>query len=870
METPSDFPFPFPPYPIQADFMKNLYMCLENGNLGIFESPTGTGKTLSIICGALKWLIDNEARQKSRLLEKQVELDAKIKEIEDKNMNDWFSVQTEQIELNQNKQFLQKKLDALAKQEEKKIKYKERVKQYNEQCKKNKQYSYDNWRNRKKNDEKIESQKGEIDGTKSRDNLIDEDLILKDIDCRSDSSEDEETAEESSANCKIFFCSRTHSQLSQFVGELKKSPYFDKVSLVSLASRNNYCINSKVKALKSLNLINDQCQQLQKKKATSKQEKDLKRSKTSTSCPFMPGDQSLLMAEILTSIRDIEETVKLSEEIKTCPYYSTRKSVEDGQVILVPYNSILHKNTRVSSGINLKNNILIVDEAHNLLEAIERMHCVTLTGKNILHCLNQLTQYQKRFENVLTAKNVLFLSQLSFCMKKLLKLLGGTFRSRPDDKPTNTAVTKLYSLEEFEITAEIDTVNMFDLIDFIQKSKLVHKLRGYVEKYEDDLVPKELVKEKKGVTAFLESLQKKKVVEMKENVTVPRETEKEPITSPLMVITSFLETLRSSCSDGRIFVLPGTTVGEGCLKFLLLNPAAHFADIVQEARAVVLTGGTMEPMSEFKEQLFISAGAKSERIVTFSCDHVIPKENILTCILKTGPTGIDFEFNFQNRQNTKMLDELGRTLVNLCNIVPAGLVVFLPSYSYEDLLFKHLESNGVLTKIRTKKTVFREPKSTTQVNQILEKYASAAKTPQKPQNGAILFSVVGGKLSEGLNFSDDLGRCVIVVGMPYPNVKSPELQEKMKYLNENVNPNAGSVFYENSCMKAVNQCIGRAVRHIADYSTVVLLDRRYSNKTKSLPGWIQRTLTIQPNFGSCVQALARFFADKRKSATAAS
>lgn len=36
---------------------------------------------------------------------------------------------------------------------------------------------------------------------------------------------------------QIFFCSRTHSQLSQFVGELRRTKYKDSMSLAALASR---------------------------------------------------------------------------------------------------------------------------------------------------------------------------------------------------------------------------------------------------------------------------------------------------------------------------------------------------------------------------------------------------------------------------------------------------------------------------------------------------------------------------------------------------------------------------------------------------------------------------------------------------------
>ena len=53
-----------------------------------------------------------------------------------------------------------------------------------------------------------------------------------------------------------------------------------------------------------------------------------------------------------------------------------------------------------------------------------------------------------------------------------------------------------------------------------------------------------------------------------------------------------------------------------------------------------------------------------------------------------------------------------------------------------------------------------------------------------------------------------------MVGLPYPNLRSPELKEKMDYLNANMArlPDGrmpGQLHYENLCMKAVNQSIGK-------------------------------------------------------------
>lgn len=136
------------------------------------------------------------------------------------------------------------------------------------------------------------------------------------------------------------------------------------------------------------------------------------------------------------------------------------------------------------------------------------------------------------------------------------------------------------------------------------------------------------------------------------------------------------------------------------------------------------------------------------------------------------------------------------------------MVCFFASYDYLDSFCAFLGANapdGLATV--SGKLLFREPRASNALEKMLADYAVAAR---RHARGAILLGVVGGKLSEGLNFSDDLGRCVVVVGLPFPNKESPELVEKMRFLDRTLGAGAGSEYYENICMKAVNQCIGKS------------------------------------------------------------
>lgn len=59
--------FPFEPYGIQKDYMEKVIECFQTQSNGILESPTGTGKTLSLLCSSLAWLSLKKAEYQARV-----------------------------------------------------------------------------------------------------------------------------------------------------------------------------------------------------------------------------------------------------------------------------------------------------------------------------------------------------------------------------------------------------------------------------------------------------------------------------------------------------------------------------------------------------------------------------------------------------------------------------------------------------------------------------------------------------------------------------------------------------------------------------------------------------------------------------------
>lgn len=272
----------------------------------------------------------------------------------------------------------------------------------------------------------------------------------------------------------------------------------------------------------------------------------------------------------------------------------------------------------------------------------------------------------------------------------------------------------------------------------------------------------------------------------------------------LFEFAKFLKLLTFSDESGRIFY------DRQKIRFTPLSAGMYFEEI-RKCRAVLFAGGTMEPISQIKG---IFPGLK------YFCYPPV-STRFLSLIITETLNKRKIRLSFEERD--AQVDDVVNTLVALSNPVQAGgIVLFVPSRHFLDMIKNSEKVRNFRRRVRYEdEAVFEKHKNDPQV----------------------LVAVMGGRLSEGINFSDDMCRLLVVVGVPYPTV-TLEFAERARYAAD-----YGAL----AAMKVVNQTLGRALRHKKDHAALVLLDSRYLALKDKLSPWIMKDTKIAGPVDGLVQ-----------------
>ncbi|VFV33288.1 regulator of telomere elongation [Lynx pardinus] len=753
--------FPFQPYKCQEEYMSKVLECLQKKVNGILESPTGTGKTLCLLCTTLAWR---------------------------EHLRDTISAR-KIAERAQGGLFVDHTLSWGA---------------------------------------------AASDGDSTA--------------CYSDVP-------------KIIYASRTHSQLTQVISELRSTSYRPRVCV--LGSREQLCIHPEVKKQESNHMQIHLC----RKKVASR------------SCHFYNNvEEKSLEQELTTSILDIEDLVKSGNKHKLCPYYLSRNLKQQADIIFMPYNYLLDAKSRRAHSIDLKGTVVIFDEAHNVEKMCEESASFDLTPHDVASGLDAIDQVLE--EQTKVAQQGEF--HLDFSADSAASDLTPVGRGCAGLAPGLQGVSGL-ARQVAHVTGRTESTPRRAVEPCTSRNSDPLKVG----------VPQQGCHELKGRVGDDNALSIRPVCGGDSGVVAPAVRCVTSVSLLTLSPTSAFQIVFSADpAEGVSSSVMGPGVSQSykvhihpdaghqrtarrsdawnataarkqgkVLSYWCFSPGHSMRELVRQGvRTLILTSGTLAPVSSFALELQIPFPVCLEN------PHVIDKHQIWVGIVPKGPDGAQLSSAFDKRFSDACLSSLGKALGNIARVVPHGLLVFFPSYPVMEKSLEFWRARDFARKLESLKPLFVEPRSKGGFSEVVDAYYARVASPGS--SGATFLAVCRGKASEGLDFADTNGRGVIVTGLPYPPRMDPRVVLKMQFLDElkgRSRPGgqllSGHEWYRQQASRAVNQAIGRVIRHRHDYGAIFLCDHRFTHADAraQLPSWVRPHVKVYDNFGHVIRDVAQFF-----------
>ena len=262
----------------------------------------------------------------------------------------------------------------------------------------------------------------------------------------------------------------------------------------------------------------------------------------------------------------------------------------------------------------------------------------------------------------------------------------------------------------------------------------------------------------------------------------------------------------------------------------------------------MLTSGTLSPMASFASELRLPFPVRLEN------PHVIGSNQVWGGIVPVGPSGKKLNSSYRFRDTEEYKAELGNVVgVNFARR-PGRFAGFFPSYGVMQSCVTTWQQHGnptIWERICAAKFAVVEPRDKVEFARAFAEFNEALDAPRAETER--FYAVCRGKVSEGIDFADKAGRAVILTGIPYAPKADAKVRIKRSFLDNEASAaraeggagrrrvDRGAVVLADGDMRAVNQALGRVIRHRNDFGAVILADERfgYGNVRGQLSVWLR-------------------------------
>ena len=411
--------------------------------------------------------------------------------------------------------------------------------------------------------------------------------------------------------------------------------------------------------------------------------------------------------------------------------------------------------------------ILIIDEAHNLPDYVRDLFSFQLSVWMLQNCLVE----SEKYGNPTLIKDNLTVSD--FC-----KIIIDIIRDLRDSYVYNIFENGIVKENSSKDDAFIPT-NEFE-IEIISRLKITSKkLHGIII----DLI------------AFGEKIQEYKTKKGK----LPR--------SFIHKLGVFLEFWNNLEDNKYVKLIEDSPEGKNprieayCLDPSIVN------NIIKKFHSSIHMSGTLEPFEEYRDSMGLS---KDSELVSYPS----PYSNENRKIFYVNDVTTKYE---EISKDKEIFERMNYYITEICNNFPKNTMVFFPSFNYLSKFKRYIDFKNI-----DRYFYFEEQKmSQSALMEIVNDFKSSVIELDK---SAILFSVMGGRISEGMDFPAEQLEIVLIVGIPYP--KPTAKQRALQRYYELKFRKGWEYTVEAPAARKLLQSIGRLIRDEKDKGIVVILDKR--------------------------------------------